>query len=133
MPAKYTVKIKTYFAAAHNLRRYDGACSGIHGHNWHVEVAVEATKLDDLGMVIDYDVLKEITEKNISVLDHSYLNELEHFKERNPTAENVAEFLYKNIKQDINNFENKFNVEIKEVLDLLTNLLVTMQTKTARI
>ena len=121
MPAKYIVKIKTYFAAAHNLRRYDGACSGIHGHNWHVEVAVEARKLDNLGMVIDYDILKEITEKNIKIVDHSYLNELEHFKDCNPTAENVAEFLYKNIQKDINNFKNSNDIKLKYINICETN------------
>lgn len=121
MPAKYIVKIKTYFAAAHNLRRYGGACSGIHGHNWHVEVAVEASELDDLGMVIDYDVLKEITEKNIKVVDHSYLNELEYFKERNPTAENVAKFLFKNIQTDINNYKNSNKIKLKFINICETN------------
>jgi 6-pyruvoyltetrahydropterin/6-carboxytetrahydropterin synthase len=31
----------------------------MHGHNWKLEVEVEAAALDDLGMAVDFKVVKE--------------------------------------------------------------------------
>ncbi|HIQ07075.1 MAG TPA: 6-carboxytetrahydropterin synthase QueD, partial [Thiotrichaceae bacterium] len=37
MPARYTLKVISDFAAAHTLRGYPGACNRMHGHNWKIE------------------------------------------------------------------------------------------------
>jgi 6-pyruvoyltetrahydropterin/6-carboxytetrahydropterin synthase len=99
MPAKYTLKVITDFASAHTLRGYPGACSRMHGHNWKVEAEVEASRLNEIGMVIDFkDIKREI--RNIAgELDHYYLNDLEPFKETNPTAENIAQYLFKELSK----------------------------------
>ena len=82
------------FEAAHCIRDYPGKCSRLHGHNWKVEVLVKGNKLNKLGMLIDFRDLKEEVNKVILTLDHYYLNETEAFKEINPTAENIAKYIY---------------------------------------
>ena len=47
----YDVTIKTGFAAAHQLRLYDGKYENLHGHNWTAQVTVEADELDAIGAV----------------------------------------------------------------------------------
>jgi 6-pyruvoyltetrahydropterin/6-carboxytetrahydropterin synthase len=102
MAAVYTLKILTDFAAAHYLREYEGVCSRLHGHNWKVEVNVEARQLDKVGMGVDFKVIKEATRGLIDRLDHYNLNELPPFDRVNPTAENIAAFLYRELSQQLN-------------------------------
>jgi 6-pyruvoyltetrahydropterin/6-carboxytetrahydropterin synthase len=100
--ALYTLKIVTDFASAHTLRDYPGDCSRMHGHNWKVEVEVNARELDSMGMGIDFKHIKQATRSLCSELDHRYLNDLEPFKQINPTAENIAAHLYTELSSQLN-------------------------------
>jgi len=101
----YELTVEASFSAAHQLRHYQGECERLHGHNWKVEVSLHSEKLDKLGMVMDFKELKGLINEVLKMLDHHYLNELPAFKEVNPTTENIAEFLYKEIKGKINKRE----------------------------
>jgi 6-pyruvoyltetrahydropterin/6-carboxytetrahydropterin synthase len=103
MAAIYTLKIVTDFAAAHTLRDYPGACNRMHGHNWKVEVEVQATKLDEVGMGIDFKEIKQATRKVTDELDHYYLNDIPPFDRVNPTAENIASYIYQAVSELLNN------------------------------
>ncbi|NNG14008.1 MAG: 6-carboxytetrahydropterin synthase QueD [Gammaproteobacteria bacterium] len=103
MAARYTLKVVTDFASAHTLRDYPGACSRMHGHNWKLEVEVSASQLDDVGMAIDFKHIKQAARELGGELDHRYLNEIPPFDKINPTAENIAAYLYKGIGDKINN------------------------------
>jgi len=102
MAALYTLKVVTEFAAAHTLRDYPGACSRMHGHNWKVEVEVKATSLDDVGMGVDFKVIKQAAKQLGGELDHRYLNEIAPFDKINPTAENIACHLYTGLAKQLN-------------------------------
>ena len=93
----YELTIKTDFSAAHNLRGYEGKCERLHGHNWHVEVYLEAETLNELEMAIDFKVLKAETNKVMEKFDHRYLNEVEPFDKLNTTAENIARIIFKEL------------------------------------
>ena len=95
----YEVMIKTEFASAHNLRNYEGACETIHGHNWKVDVVVEQETLDEAGLAVDFKVLKEKTDIIVNDLDHIYLNEHKAFREVNPSSENIAKYIYDELKK----------------------------------
>ncbi|VAX11558.1 6-carboxytetrahydropterin synthase @ Queuosine biosynthesis QueD, PTPS-I [hydrothermal vent metagenome] len=102
MTARYQMKILTDFAAAHHLRGYEGPCSRVHGHNWKVEVQVSASKLDEIGMGLDFKLIKQATNKLIDRLDHQDLNALPPFDQLNPTAENIAAYLYSELSATLN-------------------------------
>ncbi len=102
MPVTYTMKITTEFAAAHLLRGYDGPCNRMHGHNWRVEVEVAARSLDNIGMGIDFKVIKQATRQVVERLDHRNLNELPPFDRINPTAENIAAHLFRELEHRLN-------------------------------
>lgn len=97
----YSVKVEAYFSSAHNLREYKGRCEELHGHNWKVELTVAQGKLDKAGMVADFKRLKEKLNKVLDILDHKYLNNLDYFKKVNPTSENIAQYIYKRLKDQI--------------------------------
>ncbi|NQT18635.1 MAG: 6-carboxytetrahydropterin synthase QueD [Planctomycetes bacterium] len=93
----YELLFKSHFAAAHNLRGYQGDCERLHGHNWRVDVALTADRLDRMGMVVDFREVKALVDGLLKELDHHYLNELPAFEETNPTTENVAEWIFKHM------------------------------------
>ena len=102
MTSRYTMKILLDFAAAHLLRNYEGVCNRLHGHNWKVEVQVTATELDDVGMGMDFKVIKDATRELIGKLDHRNLNDIPPFDKINPTAENISAYLYKELSKTLN-------------------------------
>ncbi|HKK02021.1 MAG TPA: 6-carboxytetrahydropterin synthase QueD [Desulfuromonadales bacterium] len=98
----YRLTIHTHFAAAHNLRHYQGDCENLHGHNWKVEVTVAAQELDQAGLGTDFKILKRQTKEILELLDHKYLNELQPFHELSPSSENIARFLFEQLGTRLN-------------------------------
>jgi 6-pyruvoyltetrahydropterin/6-carboxytetrahydropterin synthase len=97
------------FAAAHRLRGYEGNCARLHGHNWKVEVSVSGEHLNDVGMLMDFKEIKRRAKVVLDELDHFYLNDITPFNdELNPTAENIAWFLFDRLSKDIN--DNRISV-----------------------
>jgi 6-pyruvoyltetrahydropterin/6-carboxytetrahydropterin synthase len=98
----YTLKVVSDFASAHTLRDYPGACARMHGHNWKVEAEVEASQLDEIGMGVDFKVIKRAMRELTEQLDHRYLNEIPPFDTLNPTAENIAAHLFRGLSAAMN-------------------------------
>ena len=98
----YEVTINTHFSAAHRLRHYNGECERLHGHNWNVTVSIASDKLNELGMVMDFKVLKSKTNALMDEFDHQYLNEVPPFTELNPTTENIAKYIFDELSRNIN-------------------------------
>jgi 6-pyruvoyltetrahydropterin/6-carboxytetrahydropterin synthase len=98
----YELKIISNFAAAHQLREYEGGCERLHGHNWKVEVCVKGEKLGNDGLLVDFRVMKERTKKVIDELDHEFLNDLKPFETLNPSSENIARHIFETLSLDLN-------------------------------
>jgi len=99
----YELKTITQFGAAHQLRDTGGKCENLHGHNWKIETCVKGQELDKNGLLVDFKDIKEAVEKIIDGLDHKFLNELEYFKDINPSSENIARYIYEILEQALNN------------------------------
>ncbi len=98
----YELKIISSFASAHQLRGFHGGCENLHGHNWKVEVYVAGDKLGEDGLLIDFKIMKQKTNKLLDTLDHKFLNELEPFTTLNPSSENLSRFLYETLSRELN-------------------------------
>ena len=85
------------FAAAHRIPDHPGKCRHLHGHNYRVRVQLEATELDELGMVLDFADLKAMMKQVVGHFDHRVINEIPPFDERNPTAELLSEYVFRGI------------------------------------
>ena len=83
----------------------------MHGHNWKVEVEVCGNKLDNIGMVIDFKEIRNTTKGVVDQLDHRFLNDLDPFKKINPTAENIAQYIYKELSEIMNDKQ----IEVKSI------------------
>ncbi len=103
MAGLYTLKVVLDFASAHRLRNYPGNCSRLHGHNWKLETEITARQLDEVGMALDFKVVKQAARKVTDELDHQYLNEIPPFDDINPTAENIAAHIYQELAKILNN------------------------------
>ena len=97
----FELMVETTFAAAHQLRGYKGKCEQMHGHNWKVQAHVVAERLNDIDIAMDFHDLKNILNEVIEPLDHSFLNDIFPFTEKNPSSENMAKWIYDSMKKKI--------------------------------
>ena len=94
MAGQFEVMIERNFSSAHQLRGYKGKCENLHGHNYKIEIYARGSELDNIGLLVDFGVLKEAAEEVIQYLDHRNINELPPFDvELNPSAENLARYI----------------------------------------
>jgi 6-pyruvoyltetrahydropterin/6-carboxytetrahydropterin synthase len=105
----YRVTREIHFCYGHRLLNYDGKCRHLHGHNGKAVIALEADRLDGLGMVMDFSRIKQVVSTWIDqTLDHRMLlhrddpvlpflrqqGEPVHVLDVNPTAENIARLIF---------------------------------------
>ncbi|MGA1839610.1 MAG: 6-carboxytetrahydropterin synthase QueD [bacterium] len=90
----FRLMVESGFAAAHQLKEYEGKCESLHGHNWRVQVMVKTDRLNSIGLGIDFKILKNMLNEILSKLDHSFLNDITPFNSKNPSSENLACFIF---------------------------------------
>lgn len=93
----YKLAVQADFDSAHCLRHYDGPCANMHGHRWVVEAVWEAEDLNSIGIAHDFKSLKSVLKELLSEFDHICLNEHKAFTAVNPTAENIAKYIYRRL------------------------------------
>lgn len=107
------------FCYGHRLMNYNGMCKNLHGHNGRIEIYINSTSLDELGMVVDFSAIKTAVKQWVDDnLDHRMIlcradpvaamlmeiGEPLYLMDENPTAENIAKHIFQEIKRQ------KFNV-----------------------
>jgi len=90
----FELTIKADLASAHFLNGYQGDCQNLHGHTWKVELTVIHDKLDVVGMVVDFKIIKQQLKDFLKNIDHVCLNDLPYFKRVPPSTENIAKYIY---------------------------------------
>ena len=110
----FEVTVEESFAAGHYLRNYRGKCENPHGHNYKVRVTLAGGELDKAGLLLDFKDLREVMRQVIDRLDHQMLNDIEPFKDLNPSAENLAKYLYDQTNRGLRQITNG-RVHVKDV------------------
>lgn len=84
----YTLEKEIRFESAHKLMGLPEGhpCGNLHGHSYRALVKIQAFKLDDAGMIVDFGLVSEVGK----MLDHKVLNDV---MPDNPTAENLGAFI----------------------------------------
>jgi 6-pyruvoyltetrahydropterin/6-carboxytetrahydropterin synthase len=90
----YKLNVISSFSSAHKLNGYEGLCRNLHGHNWKVRLCVMCDKLDEIGMAMDFGIIKSKLNELLEDLDHRFLNDLPAFSDINPTSENLARYIF---------------------------------------
>ena len=93
----YRISVEQHFDAAHALRGYKGKCEALHGHRFKVVAKIEASGLDDIGLAYDFTELKAHLAEVVSRFDHTNLNDIPPFDKLNPSSENIAADIYKDL------------------------------------
>lgn len=106
----YKISKQFAFSASHILEGLpqEHPCSRLHGHNYVIIVHLKSEQLNEVGFVKDYRELDAVKQYIDEKLDHRHLNDIFPF---NPTAENMAKFLYDTFKKDISEL---YAVEVSE-------------------
>ena len=97
----FEVTVEETFAAGHALRNYHGKCENVHGHNYRVQVTLEGERLDDTGLLVDFVHLKKVLNRIIDTMDHQFLNEVAPFDRINPSAENMAKYIFEELDKGL--------------------------------
>lgn len=95
----FEVSVEKTIACAHRLFGYSGACEALHGHNYRIVVTYRGAEVDQFGMLVDFTDIKQAFNAVLDQLDHKYLNELAPFVDLSPSAENIARWVYLELKQ----------------------------------
>ena len=86
----FEVSVHGSFIARHQLRLPDGTWEPLHEHGWRVEVTYAGPRLNAGGVLLDFVEVERLLAETLTPLQHQNLNILALFRDRNPSAENVA-------------------------------------------
>ena len=102
------------FDAAHRIINHESKCKMLHGHRYALEATFVAADLDNLGRVIDFGVIREVLGGWIDDnFDHNTILSIKdkklgekiaeitgqkiYYMAQNPTAENIANYIFAEI------------------------------------
>jgi len=94
----FTISVETSFWASHQLVLREGSKEPMHHHNWLVSAGVSSDKLNSMAVVMDFQELKAMVDDIVSEFDNVALNEISYFRQNNPSAENVARYIYEKLR-----------------------------------
>lgn len=94
----FTVSVETHFWASHRLTLPDGSKEPPHRHNWAVTADVSGGELDSMGLIMDFRRLKAMVDNIVADFDNTQLENLDYFQRNNPSAENVAKYIYEKLR-----------------------------------
>jgi len=96
----FTISKEFSFDASHILQGMPKGhkCGRLHGHTYTVIVELKSEGLSQEGFVQDYNDLDPIKQFIDLYLDHQHLNDV--MRKVNPTAENIAMYLYTIFRAD---------------------------------
>jgi 6-pyruvoyltetrahydropterin/6-carboxytetrahydropterin synthase len=110
----FTISVETHFWASHQLVLPDGSKEPLHHHNWLVTVEVGSKKLNDMAVVMDFHELKAMVDNIVADFNNKALNQIDCFKQNNPSAESVAKYIYDKIRTELPQGVKLRNVKVVE-------------------
>ncbi len=94
----FTISVETHFRASHQLSLPDGSKESSHHHHWSVTANVSSNKLNNIGIVMNFHKLRELLNNIVAEFDNAALERIGHFQQNNPSAENVAKYIYQKLE-----------------------------------
>jgi len=118
MPTQISCTRRLEFDAAHRVMEHESKCRNLHGHRYVLEATFSAGKLDSLGRVVDFGVIKErlgdwidthwdhttiLFDKDKALGDaiNGQTQQTIFYLPANPTAENMAAYILEKVCPDL--------------------------------
>ncbi len=109
----FSVTVSSTFNAQHSVT-VKNVDETPHNHEWGVAVVLEGSSLDEDGLLIDFIEVERVLEQIITPLSNSNLNEIDILGGANPSAEQVAFYVGKEMNKHIHNPIRIHSVTITE-------------------
>ena len=97
----YSLSLKKELDAEHLLPFAGVIEKKKHIHEYTVEVKLKGEELQKQGYLIDLKELDKILDDVLEQYEGKFLNDMERFAEKNPTAENFSREVWKDIVSDL--------------------------------
>jgi len=97
----FTISVETQFQASHRLILADGSKEPVHSHKWSVTAAASSDKLNSIGLVMDFGRLRAMLDNIVAEFDSQTLEAISYFQKNNPSAENVARYIYEKLEPQL--------------------------------
>ncbi len=110
----FTISVETSFWASHQLVLLDGSKEPVHHHNWLVSAGLSSDELNSMAVVMDFRELKAMLDDILSEFDNRALNEISYFRQNNPSAENVARYIYEKLRAKLPEGVKLQNIRVVE-------------------
>ena len=110
----FSISVERHFQASHQLTLPDGSKEPVHFHDWVVIASLSSEKLNDMGIVMDFRALKAMIDKTVADFNNEALESIAYFQQKNPSAENVARYIYEKLLIELPEGVKLQNVRIME-------------------
>lgn len=110
----FTIRVETRFRASHQLTLPDGSKEPVHHHDWVVTADVSSEKLDNMGVVMSFQKLKAMMDAAVGDFDNAAIESVGYFRQNNPSAENVAKYIYEKLRINLPGGVKLKNVRVVE-------------------
>jgi 6-pyruvoyltetrahydropterin/6-carboxytetrahydropterin synthase len=97
----FEVSYQTTFCATHRLTDNGRPIEPQHGHDWRVEAVAAGEALDRIGVVLDFERLKEALGEVAARFHYKDMNEHPAFAGQSVSAEAVARYFYQEVRKGL--------------------------------
>lgn len=95
----FEVAYETTFCATHVLHEAGRPIEPQHGHDWRVEVVARGGALDRIGVVVDFEHLKEAVAGIARRFHYGDITSHPDFAGQSPSAEAVARYFFHEVRK----------------------------------
>jgi 6-pyruvoyltetrahydropterin/6-carboxytetrahydropterin synthase len=92
----------------------DGSKEPLHHHDWLVTADVSSDRLDNMGVVMSFQRLKAMIDATVGDFDNTAIETNGYFRQNNPSAENVARYVYEKLRINLPKGVELRNVKVVE-------------------
>lgn len=95
----FEVAYETTFCATHALHESGRPLEPSHGHDWKIEVVAGGDRLDGVGVVVDFEHLKQAVADITRRFHYGDITTHPHFAGQSPSAEAVARYFFDEVRK----------------------------------
>lgn len=95
----YEAAYETTFCATHVLTKDGRPLEPVHGHDWRVEVVAGADALDEIGVVVDFEHLKQAVADVAARFHYKDINSHPDLRALSPSAEVLARYFFQEVRK----------------------------------